>query len=40
VLSPLAGLGGEGGATVAGMLLGALCLLALGSQLLITRPPG
>ena len=40
VLSPLAGLGGEGGATVAGVLLGALCLLALGSQLVITRPPG
>jgi DHA1 family bicyclomycin/chloramphenicol resistance-like MFS transporter len=35
--SPLAGLGGEGGATVAGVLLGALCLLALASQLLITR---
>lgn len=40
VLSPLAGLGTGGGATVAGVLLGALCLLALGSQLLITRPPG
>jgi len=40
VLSPLAGLGGEGGATVAGVLIGTLCLLALGSQLLITRPPG
>ena len=37
VLSPLAGLGGEGGATVAGVLLGALCLLALASQLVITR---
>jgi DHA1 family bicyclomycin/chloramphenicol resistance-like MFS transporter len=40
VLSPLAGLGGEGGATVAGVLIAALCLLALGSQLLTTRPPG
>jgi DHA1 family bicyclomycin/chloramphenicol resistance-like MFS transporter len=40
VLSPLAGLGGEGGATVAGVLIGALCLLALGSQLVITRLPG
>src|SRR5215469_7572164 len=36
-LSPLAGLGGEGGAIVAGVLLGALCLLALASQLVITR---
>src|SRR5215469_2319507 len=36
-LSPLAGLGGEGGATVAGVLLAALSLLALGCQVLITR---
>jgi MFS transporter, DHA1 family, multidrug resistance protein len=43
VLSPLAGLGGDGGAAVAGVLLGALSLLALGAQLMITRracPPG
>jgi len=37
VLSPLAGLGGQGGATVAGVLLAALCVLALGCQVLITR---
>jgi len=37
VLSPLAGLGGQGGATVAGVLLGALCVAALGCQLLLTR---
>jgi len=36
-LSPLAGLGGQGGAMVAGVLLGALCVLALGCQVLITR---
>jgi MFS transporter, DHA1 family, multidrug resistance protein len=41
VLSPLAGLGGQGGATVAGVLLGVLCLAALGCQVLLTRaaPP-
>ena len=37
VLSPLAGLGGQGAATVAGIVLGALCLAALASQVLITR---
>jgi len=37
VLSPLAGLGGQGGATVAGVLLGALCVAALGCQVLLTR---
>jgi DHA1 family bicyclomycin/chloramphenicol resistance-like MFS transporter len=36
-LSPLAGLGGQGGATVAGILLGTLCLAALASQVLIAR---
>src|SRR5580700_9736822 len=36
-LSPLAGLGGQGGATVAGVLLGVLCVAALASQVLITR---
>lgn len=38
--SPLAGLGGQGGATVTGVLLGALCLLALAGQVLITRSAG
>jgi DHA1 family bicyclomycin/chloramphenicol resistance-like MFS transporter len=37
VLSPLAGLGGQGGATVAGVLIGALCVAALGCQVLLTR---
>jgi MFS transporter, DHA1 family, multidrug resistance protein len=37
VLSPLAGLGGQGGATVAGVLLAILGAAALGCQLLITR---
>ena len=36
VLSPLAGLGGQGGAVVAGILLGVLCVGALAS-VLITR---
>jgi len=36
-LSPLAGLGGQGGATVAGVLLAALCVLAFGCQALISR---
>jgi MFS transporter, DHA1 family, multidrug resistance protein len=36
-LSPLAGLGGQGAATVAGIVLGALCLAALASQVLISR---
>ena len=36
-LSPLAGLGGRGGATVAGLLLGSLCVGALACQLLIVR---
>jgi DHA1 family bicyclomycin/chloramphenicol resistance-like MFS transporter len=41
LLSPLAGLGGQGAATVAGLLIGALCLGGLVSQLVITRnrPP-
>jgi DHA1 family bicyclomycin/chloramphenicol resistance-like MFS transporter len=37
LLSPLAGLGGQGAATVAGLLIGALCLGGLVCQLLITR---
>ena len=37
VLSPLAGLGGEGAATVAGILLAVLCLGALPCVLLIAR---
>jgi MFS transporter, DHA1 family, multidrug resistance protein len=37
VLSPLAGLGGQGGAAVAGVLLGALSVAALGCQVLLTR---
>ncbi len=37
LLSPLAGLGGQGGATVAGLLLGALCVGALLFQVLFTR---
>ncbi|MGH3226070.1 MAG: hypothetical protein ACRDPY_46580, partial [Streptosporangiaceae bacterium] len=37
VLSPLAGLGGEGAATVAGILLAGLCLGALPCVLLIAR---
>jgi len=37
-LSPLAGLGGEGAATVAGILLTALCAGALPCVLLIARP--
>ena len=37
VLSPLAGLGGQGGATVAGVLLSALSVAALGCQVLLTR---
>ena len=36
-LSPLAGLGGQGGATLAGVLLGVLCVAALASQVLIAR---
>jgi DHA1 family bicyclomycin/chloramphenicol resistance-like MFS transporter len=39
-LSPLAGLGGQGGAKVAGILLGALCAGALGCQVLYTRSRG
>jgi len=41
LLSPLAGLGGQGAATVAGLLIGTLCLGGLISQLVITRnrPP-
>ncbi len=37
LLSPLAGLGGQGAATVAGILIGTLCLGGLVSQLVITR---
>jgi len=37
MLSPLAGLGGQGGATVAGVLLGGLSVAALGCQVLLTR---
>jgi DHA1 family bicyclomycin/chloramphenicol resistance-like MFS transporter len=36
-LSPLAGLGGQGGATVAGVLLATLCAGALCGQVLLTR---
>ena len=36
-LAPLAGLGGQGAATLAGVLTGALCVAALGSQVLLTR---
>jgi DHA1 family bicyclomycin/chloramphenicol resistance-like MFS transporter len=40
-LSPLAGLGGEGAATTAGIILAALCTGALACALLIPgRPPG
>jgi len=39
LLSPLAGLGGQGGATVAGVLLGTLCAGALAAQVLVTRKP-
>lgn len=37
ILSPLAGLGGEGAATVAGIMLAALCVAGLPCVLLITR---
>lgn len=37
LLSPLAGLGGEGAATVAGIILAALCVLGLPCVLLIAR---
>jgi hypothetical protein len=37
-LSPLAGLGGQGAATVAGILLAALCVAGLPCVLLIARP--
>jgi MFS transporter, DHA1 family, multidrug resistance protein len=37
LLSPLAGLGGQGAATVAGIMIGTLCLGGLISQLIITR---
>jgi MFS transporter, DHA1 family, multidrug resistance protein len=37
ILSPLAGLGGQGGAAVAGVLLGVLCLGALASVLITRR---
>jgi DHA1 family bicyclomycin/chloramphenicol resistance-like MFS transporter len=41
VLSPLAGIGGQGAATVAGILIGSLCAGGLIGQLVITRkrPP-
>ena len=38
-LSPLAGLGGKGAATVAGVMLAALCLAGLPCVLLIARRP-
>jgi DHA1 family bicyclomycin/chloramphenicol resistance-like MFS transporter len=38
-LSPLAGLGGQGAATVAGIMIGTLCVGGLVCQLLITRKP-
>jgi glucose-6-phosphate 1-dehydrogenase len=37
LLSPLAGLGGEGAATVAGIMIGTLCVGGLACQLIITR---
>jgi len=37
VLSPLAGLGGQGAASIAGVLIGILCVAALGCQVLVTR---
>jgi MFS transporter, DHA1 family, multidrug resistance protein len=37
LLSPLAGLGGQGAATVAGIMIGTLCLGGLIGQLLITK---
>jgi MFS transporter, DHA1 family, multidrug resistance protein len=37
VLSPLAGLGGQGAASIAGVLIGSLCVAALGCQVLLTR---
>jgi MFS transporter, DHA1 family, multidrug resistance protein len=37
VLSPLAGLGGQGAASIAGVLIGTLCVAALGCQVLVTR---
>lgn len=40
IVSPLAGLGGQGAATVAGVLIGTLCAIALGCQLLLTRANG
>ena len=40
LLSPLAGLGGEGAATVAGIMLAALCVAGLPCVLLIPRPGG
>jgi MFS transporter, DHA1 family, multidrug resistance protein len=38
-LSPLAGLGGEGAASVAGVMLAAFCLAGLPCALLIARRP-
>jgi MFS transporter, DHA1 family, multidrug resistance protein len=37
ILSPVAGLGGEGAATVAGIMLAALCVAGLPCVLLIAR---
>lgn len=37
VLAPLAGLGGQGDAALAGVLIGVLCVAALGCQVLLTR---
>jgi hypothetical protein len=37
LLSPLAGLGGEGAATVAGIMLAALCVAGLPCVLIIAR---
>ena len=37
LLSPLAGLGGQGAAVIAGIMIAALCAAALGCQILLTR---
>ncbi len=37
LLAPLAGLGGQGAAAAAGIVIGTLCVAALASQVLITR---
>jgi len=38
IFSPLAGLGGQGAATIAGIMIAALCVAALGCQLLLSAP--